>query len=72
MIPLTQIELAALQAVKVKYGRTWKSKLRLAWERCNYRELHPDLKPILHHLRNKIGASGLDKVELSAKQVYLQ
>jgi hypothetical protein len=60
---LTTEQLAALQAFKVRNGRSWKSKLLDAW--MTGRDAHEPDGSYLRQVRNQVGPSGLLKLRVN-------
>jgi hypothetical protein len=54
----TPEQLAALKKWAAQYGRTWKSKLRLAWYGGGYGDFDGDSGP-LQQIRNTLGPTWL-------------
>ena len=63
---LTEEHMAALKRFKSWHGRTWKMRLRAAWEAGTLAKVapRPDDVPLLQQVRNIIGPSGLAAVKL--------
>ena len=64
-IKLTDAEMYELRGFAKCYGRNWKAELRKRWE-------HANCTPVLQHLRNRIGPSGLAAIrQCDLKPKYL-
>jgi len=64
-IKLTDREMYELRGFAKCYGRNWKAELRKRWE-------HANCTPVLQHLRNRIGPSGLAVIrQCDLKPKYL-
>jgi hypothetical protein len=61
---LNVTELFALKVFAAKAGVQWKSKLMMLWMKG------VDVGPELQSVRNKVGPSGLQKVDLSDNNSY--
>jgi hypothetical protein len=68
MKQITQAEHDMLREFAARFGRNWKSILRLMWETTNYNELtlrYGDDTQILHRIRNTHGPAWLARFRLA-------
>lgn len=52
----------ALARAQAYFGCLWKADLRRCWMQATYPQALQDIAPILQHLRNTLGPSGLSRL----------